>query len=185
MNQYMTAKALNQIIADLKELEVLFYLDGGWGVDALLGEETRPHKDADLIIFKRDLQKVKEYFLSQGYIDKTEGNVWWHFFMEKPDTAVDFLVIESDNKGGAFLGPQENDMYFPPEAFDGIGYINDQKVNCLDAAYRVKALTREFGVVVKNRYQITEKDCRDLILLCKKFDLPVPADYTDHMNSKA
>jgi lincosamide nucleotidyltransferase A/C/D/E len=24
--------------------------DGGWGVDALLGEQTRPHKDVDLIV---------------------------------------------------------------------------------------------------------------------------------------
>ncbi len=26
------------------------WLDGGWGVDALLGQETRPHGDVDLVV---------------------------------------------------------------------------------------------------------------------------------------
>ena len=30
------------------------FLDGGWGVDALLGQETRVHNDIDLFVEKKD-----------------------------------------------------------------------------------------------------------------------------------
>ena len=32
-----------------------FWIDGGWGVDALLGEQTRPHSDLDLAVKLDDL----------------------------------------------------------------------------------------------------------------------------------
>jgi len=31
------------------------WVDGGWGVDALLGEQTRPHKDLDIFVRLDDL----------------------------------------------------------------------------------------------------------------------------------
>ncbi|MGH8515394.1 MAG: nucleotidyltransferase domain-containing protein [Gammaproteobacteria bacterium] len=31
---------------------------GGWGIDALLGAQTRPHKDLDLLIRLEDVAKV-------------------------------------------------------------------------------------------------------------------------------
>jgi lincosamide nucleotidyltransferase A/C/D/E len=30
--------------------QIEFYVDGGWGVDALLGKQTRPHADLDIAI---------------------------------------------------------------------------------------------------------------------------------------
>jgi lincosamide nucleotidyltransferase A/C/D/E len=37
-------------IADLLQTSgIEVWLDGGWGVDALLGEQTRPRKDVDSI----------------------------------------------------------------------------------------------------------------------------------------
>lgn len=44
----------------IEALEVLaagriaVWLDGGWGVHALLGEQTRPHRDLDLVISRPD-----------------------------------------------------------------------------------------------------------------------------------
>jgi lincosamide nucleotidyltransferase A/C/D/E len=29
---------------------IVGWLDGGWGVDALLDEQTRPHADVDLVV---------------------------------------------------------------------------------------------------------------------------------------
>jgi lincosamide nucleotidyltransferase A/C/D/E len=39
----------------LEEAKVTVWVDGGWGVDALLGEQTRPHKDLDIAIEEKDL----------------------------------------------------------------------------------------------------------------------------------
>jgi lincosamide nucleotidyltransferase A/C/D/E len=35
---------------DLYHLGIGIWIDGGWGVDGLLGEETRPHADLDIFI---------------------------------------------------------------------------------------------------------------------------------------
>jgi lincosamide nucleotidyltransferase A/C/D/E len=33
------------------------WLDGGWGVDALLHEQTRPHKDMDVVVRVSDVSE--------------------------------------------------------------------------------------------------------------------------------
>ena len=35
------------------------WMTGGWGIDALLGEQTRPHKDLDLIILLDDVEFLR------------------------------------------------------------------------------------------------------------------------------
>jgi hypothetical protein len=50
------------VLAILDELDragLVAWLDGGWGVDALLGEHTRPHQDLDLAIARDDLAAVE------------------------------------------------------------------------------------------------------------------------------
>jgi hypothetical protein len=37
-----------QVLDRLDANGVTGWLDGGWGVDAVLGEQTRPHEDLDL-----------------------------------------------------------------------------------------------------------------------------------------
>ncbi len=184
MSNIMTAEKLIEIYSGLESLSVRPILDGGWGVDALLGTETRAHKDVDLIITKNDLQKVKDHLLLQGFTDCTEDGVWWHFFMESNDATIDFIVVQPEKSGGAYLGPRENNMFFPEEAFNGTGRVLGKEVRCLPANYRIRSLTKDFGVVVKNNYQISAQDCQDMIALCKKFNIDIPSDYSDFMESQ-
>ncbi len=178
----MSADKLLEYLDGLDQLGLRYWLDGGWGVDSLLGKETREHKDADLIIEKKDLDAVKAYFASKGFEDKTEGDMWWHFFMTSPDTEVDFLVLDFQPDGSAYYGPIENGAIFPADVFaTGGGEIKGRKVNTLTAAYRVKCLTKEFGVVTRNGYEINDKDAIDMVRLCKHYNLPIPEDYTERL----
>lgn len=43
----MRAKDVLTLLSALDGLGVHYWLDGGWGVDCLLGEQTRPHSDLD------------------------------------------------------------------------------------------------------------------------------------------
>ena len=43
-----------EILEMLSEESVKVFLDGGWGVDALIGRETRIHNDIDLFVEKKD-----------------------------------------------------------------------------------------------------------------------------------
>jgi lincosamide nucleotidyltransferase A/C/D/E len=44
-----------------------FWVDGGWGVDALLGEQTRHHADLDLVMHRDDLRRVCAVLSERGY----------------------------------------------------------------------------------------------------------------------
>ena len=45
----MPAELVPEVLGALDEAGVEAWLAGGWGVDALLGEQTRPHLDLDLV----------------------------------------------------------------------------------------------------------------------------------------
>jgi len=42
-------------------------LDGGWGVDALLGEQTRAHDDVDIVIARRDAHTARALLEPLGF----------------------------------------------------------------------------------------------------------------------
>jgi lincosamide nucleotidyltransferase A/C/D/E len=43
------------------------WVTGGWGVDALLGEQTRPHKDLDILVLVDDEAHLCELLACDGY----------------------------------------------------------------------------------------------------------------------
>jgi lincosamide nucleotidyltransferase A/C/D/E len=45
----MPAALVPEVVGNLEDAGVQAWLAGGWGVDALLGEQTRPHQDLDLV----------------------------------------------------------------------------------------------------------------------------------------
>jgi lincosamide nucleotidyltransferase A/C/D/E len=45
----MTPEALVDLLQLFESTGIEVWLDGGWAVDALLGEQTGPHKDVDII----------------------------------------------------------------------------------------------------------------------------------------
>lgn len=45
------------VIKVLEAANLRVWLDGGWGVDALLGTQTRAHEDMDLVV---ELSEVSE-----------------------------------------------------------------------------------------------------------------------------
>lgn len=46
----MPAEEVVAVYTMMNEAGVELWVDGGWGVDALLGQQTRPHKDMDIAL---------------------------------------------------------------------------------------------------------------------------------------
>ncbi len=46
----MTSADVLEVLQRLRDAGIEVWLDGGWGVDALLGEQTRDHDDLDLVL---------------------------------------------------------------------------------------------------------------------------------------
>jgi len=59
----MTAERVLELLAVLRSAGIRAILDGGWGVDALLGSETRPHEDLDLVVALADVTRIR----AKGY----------------------------------------------------------------------------------------------------------------------
>jgi hypothetical protein len=55
------------IIGALKDAGIGCWISGGWGVDALAGECTRVHRDLDLVVESRDMQRAIEIMEWLGY----------------------------------------------------------------------------------------------------------------------
>ena len=61
----MTPERVLQLLDALKPLDV--WVDGGWGVDALVGRQTRPHGDLDLGVARPQLDEVVQVLEGLGY----------------------------------------------------------------------------------------------------------------------
>ena len=51
------------VVEEIDELELAgvdVWVQGGWGIDALLGEQTRPHDDLDVIIRADDIETTMQ-----------------------------------------------------------------------------------------------------------------------------
>jgi lincosamide nucleotidyltransferase A/C/D/E len=63
----MTPVEVIDVYTSLENFGVEIWIDGGWGVDALLGEQTRPHKDLDIAIQQKDVVALREFLHAQSY----------------------------------------------------------------------------------------------------------------------
>jgi lincosamide nucleotidyltransferase A/C/D/E len=48
------------------QLGIEVWIDGGWGVDALLGLQTRSHKDLDIVIEQKHVAALRQYLCIKG-----------------------------------------------------------------------------------------------------------------------
>src|SRR5687768_3289676 len=69
----MRAEDVVEVIAALEQAGVKVWVDGGWGVDALLRDQTRVHDDLDVIIGADDVPGLVVVLANLGY---TEIRTW-------------------------------------------------------------------------------------------------------------
>ena len=61
-------------VIQVKNLNVKVWIDGGWGVDALIGKQTRPHGDLDIAIEYKSVEKTLQLLKMQGYKEIRRDN---------------------------------------------------------------------------------------------------------------
>ena len=159
-----------KIYADLENLGITIWIDGGWGVDALLGEQTRPHKDLDIAIEQRNVPQFRALLEATGYKEiKLQDSRPWNFVLGDGDgREIDAHVIVLDSKGDGVYGPVENGQVYPSASLTGSGVIECHTVKCISA---------EWAVRFHSGYELKEKDFVDVSALCKKFGLDLPEEY--------
>jgi lincosamide nucleotidyltransferase A/C/D/E len=166
----MTGERALEIIAALEAHGVNASVDGGWGVDALIGHQTRPHEDLDLVVSLQDVNAIKCALNPFGYA-VSEDHLPVRFVMrDKRGSQLDFHTVTFDERGGGVQQlPGGDSFLYPPEGFI-CGQIAGQPVPCISA---------EVQVLCHLGYEPTSRDAHDVLLLCERFELPVPSVYRD------
>ena len=147
-----------------------FWVDGGWGVDALLGEQTRPHSDLDLAVHFADIALFHRALEPLGYrrLDRPEDRVWNPVLQHPTDGSVDLHGFVLDASGNGVLGePSENAMY-PAGALGGVGKLGDVAVRCIAAP---------FVLQFRNGFEPRAVDYHDVAALCARFGLERPSRF--------
>jgi lincosamide nucleotidyltransferase A/C/D/E len=162
----MTAENVIEILEIAERLNVPLWIDGGWGVDALVEQQTRQHNDVDIVIEQKNAKKFIKELLLNGYSEeKTEYTTTSHSVWKTADNRiVDLHLIEFDEAG---IAHYEDDTY-PENSLGSTGKIGGVAVRCVSA---------EAQLLFHQGYKYDENDIHDVQLLCKTFGLALPHDY--------
>jgi lincosamide nucleotidyltransferase A/C/D/E len=114
------------------------WIGGGWGVDALAGRQTRPHRDLDLLIVAAKERAALEALAGLGYAIETD---WRPVRVEvgAPGRGwVDLHPVVFDADGnGVQAGLDGASFYYPRDCFT-TGRIGERSVPCLTAQYQLQ-----------------------------------------------
>ncbi|OGD97372.1 hypothetical protein A3A49_00975 [Candidatus Curtissbacteria bacterium RIFCSPLOWO2_01_FULL_38_11b] len=156
----------------LESESIEVWLDGGWAVDALLGEQTRSHADVDIVIQQKDVSKLRELLESRGYkdVERDDTSSWNFVLVDDKGHEVDVHVIVFDENGNGLYEPLEKGVMFPSDSLIGKGEVNGLAVKCISAEYMVKFISLWL-------FKLRDKDFKDVSALCDKFGIEYPEEY--------
>jgi lincosamide nucleotidyltransferase A/C/D/E len=163
----MTAADVLEVLGRLEAVGVRVWVDGGWGVDALVGETTRVHADLDLVVLAPELGAVRSLLGEVGY--RTVLRDWLPTSIALADgqgREVDLHPVTPTSDGGGDQ-PQlgGGSFHYPPPTS---GVIGGRRVACVDAATQVRC---HLG------YPPQAKDRHDLRGLHKRLGVELPTPY--------
>jgi lincosamide nucleotidyltransferase A/C/D/E len=142
------------------------WVDGGWGVDALLGEQSRVHGDLDIVLSHKDVPMLRALLKTGGYLDIRGETRNPNFVVgDGKGHEVDVHSFTLDSEGHHIFG-----CNYPIHSLTGAGSVNGQPVKCISAEWIVQTHTG---------YTLHEKDFRDVSALHRRFGIKIPDDYAD------
>ncbi len=162
----MTAEQVLGVLDQLAALGCDAWVDGGWGVDALLGRQTRPHGDLDLVIPAATLERVRTALEREGFavlLDELPSSI---SFRHPDGREVDLHPVEPTPDGGGDQVQRDGSRwhYGAPTT----GTIGGRDVRCLTAETQIRA---------HDGYELDEGDVADMRLLAERFALELPARF--------
>ena len=145
-------------------------MTGGWGIDALLRRQTRPHGDVDLGLEAADVDEAIRALAALGYmvvLDERPARL----VLQADRGRVDLHPIVWDRYGrGVQTGLDGDAFVYPPGSLDTGGEIAGRPVRCA---------TPELQLTFHEHYDPRAQDRQDMSALAEAFDLRLPAAYAD------
>jgi lincosamide nucleotidyltransferase A/C/D/E len=166
----MTASDVIDLYARLEKLGIALWICGGWGVDSLLGAETRPHPDLDVFIQWKHNPRFRVLMEDHGYreikleIARPENYV----LGDANGREIDVHVFDFDTVGNVVYRHADSAEVFPGESLAGVGSIAGRTVRCVAPEWQVRWHTG---------YVLREVDFQDVPALCERFRIEYPEEY--------
>ena len=166
----MTSTDVVDLCSRLDAVGVAVWIDGGWGVDALLGRQSRPHADLDIVIQAKDVQKVRHLLETQRYkeVPRPDTSTWNFVLSNGSGREVDVHVIIFDKEGNGLYAAEEKGVMYPAASLTGNGAIDGRAVKCISPEWMIK---------FHSGYEVKYKDFKDVSALCEKFDIDLPEEF--------
>ena len=163
----MTAQDVIKIVELLNENNIDVIIDGGWGVDSLLGKQTRSHQDLDVAVLHKDVAKIRALLEAKGFHDIPRDDTWECNFVLGDDQGhlFDLHSCTFDGAGNNVFG-----VKYPFDSLLGTGSINGHPVKCISPDWIVKFHTG---------YTLDGNEYHDVKLLCQKFGFEMPKEFDE------
>jgi lincosamide nucleotidyltransferase A/C/D/E len=162
----MDASSLLGVVELLEAEGIAVWLDGGWGVDALLGRQTREHDDLDVVVELADVSRITEVLTRLGYTLIAGGAPKSFVMVDPRGLQVDVHPVTFDAEGGGVYEMEDGNAWvYPARGFTGRGTVDGRPIRCLSP---------EVQVLVHSGYELTGKDYRELYLLRERFGVEPP-----------
>lgn len=165
----MNAEEVVKLCKLFQKNKIKIWIDGGWGIDALLSKQTRPHNDLDIAVRHKNVSKITRLLQAEGYQEIKDPNKKDYNFVLRNGRGykIDIHSFEFDKMGNNIYG-----INYPKQSLTGKGIISGQIINCI---------APEYVVQFHGNYEPKKKDLQDLKALCKKFNLELPENYKNRI----
>lgn len=160
-NPLVDEAAVSELLALLEAAAITVWVDGGWGADALVGHQTRPHSDLDLALDREQLGRAIELLAAVGFeCDPTAdpGPPARHV-MVGVRGRVDLHPLRFDKEGDGWQeldGEGRQWGRYPADGLRGRGTVAGRPVRCL---------TTDLQIRCHEGYEWQESDHHDADLL--------------------
>jgi len=163
----MPADTVLELLTVFAAAGIAVWLDGGWAVDAALEQQTRSHKDLDLILQVSDLPAFTALLTDRGFALQAGGSACNFILADAVGHEVDVhAVVFSPAGDGVYRMGNGEDWIFPARGFEGHGKIQGVSVRCLTPEVQVACHAQG--------YVPTAKDLQDMAFLQARFGVTLP-----------
>jgi lincosamide nucleotidyltransferase A/C/D/E len=152
-----------EIVVGLQSAQIAIWLDGGRGVDALLGEQTRALDDLDVIFSLSDGDAAILALSRLGVAVAADERPKRFVVRDRGDRRIDCHTVTFGGEGGGVQQMPNGDSWrYPAHGFFGCGVVAGKAVRCLSP---------EVQLLCHHGYQPDDTDRRDMLLLAERFGL--------------
>lgn len=159
----MTADDVLSILAGLRQADVDIWIGGGWGIDALVGEQTRQHRDLDLMHRASQEPAVVAALAGAGFVETLDWRPVRFVVTDPRGRDIDLhpLTFVPDGSAVQASPDAERPFVYPVSCF-ATGTIQGSAVPCLSA---------EQQVYFHQGYEPADHDRRDMARLRRAFGI--------------